>query len=176
MLSSAVFVVDLLIAALFFAAFYSKASMFRDLELSIHSYRIIRLEWIRPAAIVLLISEFMLFIAFASGLALYYKEMAAIVLLLMFNLLLLRKRRLDRENSSTCSCFGSISFLNRYPLSRNTIFIALCAGKCIVPTYALSTYMVFMQLIVSIIAICGSMILIDYYQTRNRHTTLKVNA
>ncbi|WP_197937713.1 MauE/DoxX family redox-associated membrane protein [Paenibacillus sp. GSMTC-2017] len=171
---SAIFVMDIIIAALFFIAFYSKANMFRDLELSVQSYRIIPVNWIRPASIGLLLSELLLFLTFASGLALYYKEICAIVLLLLFNFIVIRKRRLDRDNNSSCSCFGSISFLNRYPLSRNTIFIVLCAVKCIVPTHSISTYMVFLQLIISIIVICGSMIFIDYYQTRNRYRALTV--
>lgn len=174
MLSITTFLLDFVMGALFFTAFYYKLNTFRDFELSVQSYRVLPLSLNRPAAIGLLLFELVLFISFASGQALYYKELGAIALLLAFSVFLVRKRRLDQEKGSACSCFGSIGFLNRYPLSRNSILIGLCVFKCLLPAVILSAQASFQQFILHSVVACSCLLLVDYVQTRKRYIALQV--
>ena len=175
MLLITIFLLDLVLGVLFLAAFYFKLNGFRDFELSIQSYRVLPLSLIRAAAILLLVFEFCLFISFASGQALYYKELGAIGLLLAFTIFLARKRRLDDEQGSACSCFGSIGFLNRYPVSRNLILIGLCAGKCLLPAAVLSAQASLWQFIIHSVLMGSALLLVDYVQTRKRYIALQVS-
>ncbi|OAB41154.1 MauE/DoxX family redox-associated membrane protein [Paenibacillus antarcticus] len=174
MLSIMIFLLDYVMGGLFVVAFYFKKNNFRDLELSVQSYRVLPLSLIRIASIGLLLFEFCLFISFASGQALYYKELGAIALLLAFSFFVVRKRRLDNDLGSTCSCFGSIGILNRYPLSRNSILIGLCASKCLLPAAALSAQASFRQFIIHSVVMGSCLFLVDYYQTRKRYIALQV--
>lgn len=168
------FLLDFVLGALFITAFYFKTNSYRNFELSIQSYRAIPIRLIRVAAIGLLMFELLLFVAFASGTALYFKEIGAIMLLIAFSVLIVRKRRIESESGGSCSCFGSIGFLNRYPLSRNALLIGLCAAKCFIPVTALSAHNTYRQFIIYSIVICSCLFILDYVQTRRRVAALQV--
>ena len=65
----------------------------------------------------------MLFFLFVSGLLNFWREIICIGLLLFFSVLTWRKTRLT--GMITCTCFGTVSFLNKFPIMRNLTLIGL---------------------------------------------------
>ncbi|WP_232242581.1 MauE/DoxX family redox-associated membrane protein [Paenibacillus sp. GSMTC-2017] len=160
------FVTDSMLAALFFAAFYSKVSKINNFQLSIASYRLLNEKYLAFAAISVLTAEFLLFVAFASGAVLYIKEIGAIVMLVAFTFSLIWKRSKAKGEATTCTCFGSMNGLNRFPIIRNLILLALVTGKMIViPFMDQSMTVTLMQLALNALFICGLFIIADVFGT-----------
>ncbi|MFB0828405.1 MauE/DoxX family redox-associated membrane protein [Brevibacillus laterosporus] len=126
------YVIDMIIAVVFFLSFYMKVYHFHDLRLQIHSYQIIPYQLTAISACLLLISEISIFLLFVIGIAYIWKEILVILMLSSFILFIKRKRKISE--AADCGCFGKVDSLNKYPIIRNLILIALLIGKLFLPT------------------------------------------
>ncbi|MEC0231975.1 MauE/DoxX family redox-associated membrane protein [Paenibacillus alba] len=117
------YVLDMVMAILFFMPFYMKLLRFPNFRMEIYAYGILPRSLITLTAIVVAALEFILFLAFTSGLFDVWKELAAALLLGLFALFTWRKIRMT--GIEACACYGEIAFLNRYPVQRNLILIGL---------------------------------------------------
>nr|WP_275444576.1 MauE/DoxX family redox-associated membrane protein [Paenibacillus sp. ACRRX] len=166
---------DSLLAAVFFAAFYSKVSRIQDFQLSIGSYRLLKEKYLAAAARGVLTTEILLFVTFASGTASYVKESMAIVILAWFTFALLWKRRRANDEAATCSCFGSNSWLNRYPLTRNLVLLALAAGKVfLIPALGQGASGSWLQLAINTLLICGYLLIADLRSSLQHNKRLRL--
>lgn len=124
---------DLILSLVFFASFYTKASNVADFRLSIASYRVLPGRLLTPAVYAVLAAELMLFAAYMTGTLPFWKEGVSALLLIGFTVLLLVKRRKKAGEDGACSCFGTVRWLNRYPVTRNAVLLSLVAAKTLVP-------------------------------------------
>ncbi|OAB42021.1 MauE/DoxX family redox-associated membrane protein [Paenibacillus glacialis] len=117
------YILDLTIAVLFFIPFYMKLRSYEGFKLEIYSYGVLSPSLLSLGATIVLIVELLLFFFFATGLANGIKHLMGIGLLVVFTFLTWRKKRIT--GLETCACYGSISFLNRFPIYRNLVLITL---------------------------------------------------
>ncbi|RJE86265.1 hypothetical protein D3P07_19525 [Paenibacillus sp. 1011MAR3C5] len=125
---------DMLLAAMFFLAAFSKlGAFFADFRLSIAAYRVLPRQLLSLAAGSVLAAEFALCLLYGFGLLHVWKDLFAVLLFAGFTIMLFRKRRLQESDDTSCSCFGKIEVLNKYPVVRNVILMLLAGGRMALP-------------------------------------------
>ncbi|MGF9914882.1 MauE/DoxX family redox-associated membrane protein [Paenibacillus ehimensis] len=117
------YVLDVTIAVLFFLPFYMKLRSYGGLRVDIYSYGVLPVFMLSLAACAVLITEFLLFFLFATGLAEGWKQIAGIGLLSAFTWLTWRKKK--STGAEACVCYGDVGFLNRFPIYRNLVLIGI---------------------------------------------------
>ncbi|MFD0587315.1 MauE/DoxX family redox-associated membrane protein [Paenibacillus sp. GCM10027627] len=139
-LIASAYIVDMSLAAIFAIAFTSKSGhTFPDFKLSIASYRIIPGRAIPFVGFAILITELGLCVLFILDLSPLWTGSVAAGLLCAFSAgLLWKKKFLFHDESISCTCFGSISWMNKYPIGRNIALLALVAASAILPDRAFS--------------------------------------
>ncbi|MDF2668757.1 MAG: hypothetical protein K0R67_1063 [Paenibacillus sp.] len=110
------------ISFIFLIAALHKIQDFGSTLLDIRSYELIPSRLSLFAGLVLVLTEVLLATAYSLGLVPLIRDSAAILLLVVFSIALIRKRR--RSPAGTCNCFGSLTWMNRYPIRRNLLFIS----------------------------------------------------
>ncbi|MET4561212.1 preprotein translocase subunit YajC [Lysinibacillus parviboronicapiens] len=132
-------IISLLISSTFIASFYMKAKSFPSTKCEIYSYKIIKnRQLINISSYFLLITELLIAICFAFNLFGSIKIVFCGLLLIFFCLILLNKRKKEKDiKASSCSCFGDMEFMNKYPLFRNCILLGLLLIQLFLPTYQL---------------------------------------
>lgn len=117
------------IAALFFLPFYMKLKSFEGLQAEIHTYDVLTPRLLPWAASTVLLAEFGLSVLFAAGWGWGWRHILGTGLLGMFALFTWRKKR--RSGVESCACFGTVSFLNRFPIYRNMVIIGLLLADAV---------------------------------------------
>jgi len=117
------YILDLCFAMLFFLSFNNKIINIENFRYEISSYRILPSSMQYLASYMILALELSIFFLFVSGLLNFWREIICIGLLLFFSVLTWRKTRLT--GMITCTCFGTVSFLNKFPIMRNLTLIGL---------------------------------------------------
>lgn len=132
-------IISLLISSTFFASFYMKVKSFPSTKCEIYSYNIIKnRQLINISSYFLLFTELLIAICFAFNLFGSIKIVFCGLLLIFFCLILLNKRKKENDlKGRSCSCFGDMEFMNKYPLFRNFILIGLLLLQHFLPTYQL---------------------------------------
>lgn len=116
-------IIDILIFLTFFLSFYSKVQNVIGFGVEIASYRIFNFQSSRFFAYLVLFAELSLLICYWLDRFQFIRSVTVISLLILFSLFALHKKRKLKVN--TCSCFGDIDFLNKYPVLRNMVLIIL---------------------------------------------------
>ncbi|MED1666979.1 MauE/DoxX family redox-associated membrane protein [Brevibacillus laterosporus] len=130
------YIIDMIIAVIFFLSFYMKVNHFHDLKLQINSYQIVPYQLTTLSACLLLTSEMSIFLLFAVGSAYIWKEIFVILMLSLFILFIIRKRKISE--TADCGCFGKVQSLNKFPVIRNISLIILLVGKMFLPARVFS--------------------------------------
>lgn len=131
-------IISLLISSTFIASFYMKTKSFPSTKCEIYSYKIIKnRQLINISSYFLLITELMIAICFAFNLFGSIKIVFCGLLLIFFCLILLSKRKKEKDVKGSCSCFGDMEFMNKYPLFRNCILLGLLLIQLFLPNYQL---------------------------------------
>ncbi|MGZ9586634.1 MauE/DoxX family redox-associated membrane protein [Paenibacillus marinisediminis] len=125
--------INLLIALLFSLSFISKIKEIKNFKFEIISYILAPEILITLLVYIILFLEFFFIVAFSTGILQITKEIIAIITLLIFTWFTWRKNRKSKTN--TCSCFGSIGFLNKFPLLRNFMILSLLVIGLYLPRY-----------------------------------------
>ncbi|OBR66168.1 hypothetical protein A7K91_20755 [Paenibacillus oryzae] len=125
------YVIDLIFASLFLISALMKVQSREDFFLEIKSYKVIPNRIVKSMGISVLILELLVSIMFLAGYPNVRWLLATTILVFFSGLLLVRGRRLKKNN---CSCFGRAKLLNKYPTARNAMLITIAlAGFCFFP-------------------------------------------
>jgi len=116
--------INCIFAAIFFISFFGKVKNMQDSILMVKSYGVVPARLLKASTIALVMIECLLAVLFILGVYRWVRDVITIVLLLFFILIILIKRR-KQEGSKSCSCIGEVAFINKYPVTRNIIFIVL---------------------------------------------------
>lgn len=122
---------NIVIALFFMLAFSMKIRSLKNFELEIASYNIIPIKLVPLTSLLVIIIESYIIIAFIFEQFGYWKQVICILLLIIFSVLTWTKSR--KTTNNLCSCFGSVSFLNKFPLIRNIILISLSIISIYIP-------------------------------------------
>lgn len=170
------FLTDMLLAAMFFLAAFSKlGSSFADFRLSIASYRVLPRQLLTLAAGGVLAAEFALFLLYSFGLLHIWKDVFAVLLFAGFTLMLFRKRRLQESDATSCSCFGKIEVLNKYPVLRNIILMLLAGGRIALPDRAPADMDAAVTALTGITIIAGGTMLWELYSSLKRNKEISID-
>lgn len=107
---------------IFILSFYSKIKNVKSFSYDVLSYEVTPKRLVSVSVMIILLLEFFLFIAYAYNLFYPYKEFITLLVLLFFSTIVLIKRK-KKGDTSSCSCFGNLSLLNKFPLIRNILLI-----------------------------------------------------
>lgn len=134
--------INIIISAVFFSSFYMKAKSPTLLRCEVYSYHVIADKYIKKISSLFLLIELALAIVFALNLFQSFKNITCILLLVFFCLLILKKQKAEGKAVRSCSCFGEMKLLNKYPLIRNCILILILNLQFILPNpnYSLSVH------------------------------------
>ncbi|REK71908.1 hypothetical protein DX130_19575 [Paenibacillus paeoniae] len=170
------FLIDTLLAAMFFLAAFSKlGSSFADFRLSIASYRVLPKQLLTFAAGSVLFMELALFLLYGSGLWFVWKDSLAVLLFAGFTIMLLRKRRIQENEDTSCSCFGQIEALNKYPVIRNVILMLLAGGRMALPERAPQDMDSAMLALAGITVIVSGTMLLELYSSLKRSKEISID-
>ncbi|TYP73146.1 MauE/DoxX family redox-associated membrane protein [Paenibacillus methanolicus] len=171
----AAYMLDMVMAALFFLAAFSKlGSSFADFRLSIVSYRVLPIRLVTLAASGVLAAEFALFLLYGFGLLFIWKDLFALLLFAFFTAMLFRKRRLKENADSSCSCFGRIQALNRYPVLRNGLLMALTSVRLLLPERIPHTMDSAMHALAGVTVIASGVMLAQLYASLARSKEVRI--
>lgn len=116
--------IDTIFATIFLISFIGKIRNMKESTLMVQSYGVVPTNLLRASTIALVTIEFLLVILFVSGVLRWARDVMTILLMLFFILIILVKRR-NQKDSKACSCIGDVEFINKYPITRNIIFIGI---------------------------------------------------
>lgn len=124
--------INIVFALIFFTSFYMKIVQFSNLKYVILSYELVKNNFlVHMGSIVVVGIELLLVLSYMIQADLVVREVFVIMLLLFFNIILYKKQ-LHSKDKTSCNCFGNVSFLNKNPITRNSIFIILILMKILV--------------------------------------------
>lgn len=170
------YLTDMLLAAMFFLAAFSKlGSSFADFRLSIASYRVLPRQVLTLAAGGVLAAEFALFLLYGFGFLHIWKDLFAVLLFAGFTLMLFRKRRLQESDDTSCSCFGKIEVLNKYPVLRNIILMLLAGGRIALPDRAPADMDAAVIALTGITVVAGGIMLWELYSSLKRNKEISID-
>jgi|GEM_PF-6680408 len=127
--------IQLLLSFLFFLSAYAKTVRISDFYWELMSYRLLPGSLVKRAMPLLLAFEFALSALILMPVSSSWKTATGVACLALFTAGLWRKRRFSPQTS--CTCFGSVGWLNRYPFTRNAVLMLLFPGLLVLPNSTL---------------------------------------
>ncbi|MGE7999050.1 MauE/DoxX family redox-associated membrane protein [Lysinibacillus sp. NPDC093190] len=162
-------VINLTIYCVFISSFYMKIQSIFSTSCEIYSYNILKNRYlVKLSSYILLLTEFVISLCFAFNLFGFKKNIFCAFLLIFFCIILLKKRKQEKNTKSSCGCFGDMEFMNKYPLFRNFVLLALLIIQFFLPNYDLTFRL---QIVLFLIIF----ILIIFYNLLIQIKKLKVN-
>jgi len=125
-------ILDLSFSFLFLLSVYHKWTDLRGFRDTLLKAGIVNSRLLSILPIVVIASELCIVLGYAGGWIAWATSSFTAAVLVAFSIFLLVQRR---QGGTGCKCFGSESSLNRYPLTRNTVLLALVAIHMILPAY-----------------------------------------
>ncbi len=132
-------VINLTIYFVFISSFYMKIQSIFSTQCDIFSYNFFKNRYlIKLSSYLLLITEIAISFSFALNLFGFIKNIFCITLLIFFCIILLKKRKQEKNTKTSCKCFGDMEFMNKYPLFRNIALLVLLFIQFFLPEYNLT--------------------------------------
>ncbi|MFF2889351.1 MauE/DoxX family redox-associated membrane protein [Paenibacillus sp. NPDC057967] len=170
------YLTDMLLAGMFFLAAFSKlGSSFADFRLSITSYRVLPRSFLTPAAGIVLAAELGLVVLYGFGLLPIWRDLLAVLLFAGFTIMLFRKRRLQESEDTSCSCFGKIEVLNKYPVMRNVVLMLLAGGRLALPDRATADLDAAVLALTGLTVIISGTMLLELYSSLRRSKEIRID-
>ncbi|WP_405081977.1 MauE/DoxX family redox-associated membrane protein [Paenibacillus chitinolyticus] len=125
------YLLRVVLAQFFLLAFIMKVRSLHNFRLEISSYNVIPSYLIAIASYLIIFVEIGIIISFVFDLFSFWKQIVCLFMLVIFNLLTWKKNKETKK--SACSCFGNLSFLNRYPIRRNIVLLIITFATLFFP-------------------------------------------
>ncbi|WP_412102517.1 MauE/DoxX family redox-associated membrane protein [Paenibacillus alvei] len=124
---------SVIVALFFFLSWIMKISSLLNLKLEIMNYNIVPIKLIPITSYFVLILELGIVIFLIFDLLFFYIHIFCIIVLLVFSYLTWRRNEENKERA--CSCFGNITILNRFPITRNFLLVVLVLISLLSPKF-----------------------------------------
>ncbi|MGN4128226.1 MauE/DoxX family redox-associated membrane protein [Lysinibacillus sphaericus] len=165
------YTINIILGSLFLLAFYAKIINIKDFNLEIIDYKVVPRRLAPIAAVCVLSLELGLFFSFTLSKYYFLSNSVAICLLTLFTIFTYLKNQSKKDNSlKTCTCFGNVKFLNKYPIQRNLfLIIVIIVNHSLFSTVQIKiqTRLVIMLSILFIFLIFICIHLVNKKRTRN---------
>jgi hypothetical protein len=110
-----------------------KINHFSQFKVDAFSFKILPVYLTSSAASIVLLIEFIIFLAYSFSYPSKMKSIIVMALLVIFTVLLWLKKK--RGGSATCGCFGQVEALNNHPFFRNFSLLGLTVMEYLLPSY-----------------------------------------
>lgn len=127
------YIFNIVIALFFCIAVSTKVGSVYNFQLEVASYRVVPKRLLPAAGYIVLTIEFLLILTPIFNLAGIWRQIVCISLLAAFSYMTWGGN--SGRDQHVCSCFGQLTFLNKFPLLRNTILILITTISMILPEY-----------------------------------------
>ncbi|MNO44619.1 hypothetical protein D3C76_348660 [compost metagenome] len=162
------YITNTIISIIFFLSFSMKAHNLYNFKLEISTYGILPHRLIGTASYMVIITEAFIVISYLFDWFSGWRQFFCVCMLIIFSIATWIKNRNTQQKS--CSCFGSIFILNRFPQLRNIVLISLVLLSYYLP----KTTFTFFESIQWTLFICWISLLIEILSTRERRETKSV--
>ncbi|MFD2747498.1 MauE/DoxX family redox-associated membrane protein [Paenibacillus yanchengensis] len=152
------YILNVIIALFFTLSLSMKIRSLHNFKLEISSYKIVPMNLVPLSSILVIIVELNIIISFIFEQFGYWKQVACTLLLVIFSALTWMKNK--RTGQNTCSCFGSVSFLNKFPFIRNLTLISFSIISLLLPksepsveiSYHILLFVIWVTLLIELIS------------------------
>ncbi|MGM7684520.1 MauE/DoxX family redox-associated membrane protein [Cytobacillus sp. Hm23] len=124
---------DLIIIMIFYTSFHTKRKSLVDLKYEIASYHIIPKKLLKVVSYFILLIELTIVTLYFLNSFFIFKTIIAGSVIILFTIATLNKKK--KDGVTHCRCFGNLSLLNKYPVTRNIIIFILIIIDLVLHTF-----------------------------------------
>ena len=161
------YLTNTIISIIFFSSLSMKARNLYNFKLEISTYALLPHRLVGIASYMVIITETFIVITYLFGWLNGWRLLCVSMLFIFSIATWIKKRNTEQK---ICSCFGSISILNRFPLLRNIIMIFLVLVSYYLPITTLTIF----ESIQWVLLICWISFLIEILSTGKRRESKNV--